>query len=66
MSIRAFTKIKVKVDVKPAVEGFVFRLHYRYTYLFFMIATLLSSLYGLVGECGTLLSYPLLWLYGFE
>lgn len=50
MSVSAFAKIKVKVDVKPVVEGFVFRLHYRYTYLFFMIATLLSSLYGLVGK----------------
>ncbi|KAG0694866.1 Innexin inx2 [Chionoecetes opilio] len=50
MSLSSLGKIKVKIDVKPVVENIVFRLHYRYTYFAFMTATLLSSLYGIVGS----------------
>nr|XP_045616203.1 innexin inx2-like isoform X2 [Procambarus clarkii] len=50
MVFRAVSIIKVKVEVKPVVESLAFRLHYRYTYLLYMLATLLSSLYDTVGK----------------
>ncbi|XP_053634750.2 innexin inx2-like [Cherax quadricarinatus] len=50
MAFRALTKIKVKVDVKPVMENLVFRLHYRYTYIIYMVCMILSTLYGIIGK----------------
>ncbi|XP_042204653.1 innexin inx2-like [Homarus americanus] len=50
MAFRSLTKIKIKVDMKPVVENLVFRLHYRYTNVIYMVSVLLATLYGLVGK----------------
>ncbi|KAK8380262.1 hypothetical protein O3P69_016703 [Scylla paramamosain] len=36
--------------IKPVVDNLVFRLHYRYTYIFFLAATLLTTLYDAIGD----------------
>lgn len=46
--------VKVKVDLKPVVDNLVFKLHYRYTYIFFLVATALATLYDVIGESSTI------------
>lgn len=50
MVFRALSKVKVKVDLKPTVDNVVFRLHYRYTYMIFMVSMLLATLYDNIGK----------------
>lgn len=50
MVFRALSKVKIKVDLKPKVDSFVFRLHYRYTYAIFMVSMLLATLYDAIGK----------------
>lgn len=49
MVYKAISKIKVKVDLKPKVDNLVFRLHYRYTYIIYMVSMLLTTLYDAIG-----------------
>ncbi|XP_042203530.1 innexin inx2-like [Homarus americanus] len=56
MAFRAISSIKVKVELKPVVDNMVFRLHYRYTYIIYMVSMLLCTLYDAIGnkiECMT-------------
>ncbi|XP_068235264.1 innexin inx2-like [Palaemon carinicauda] len=50
MIYSTLSSIKLKVDLRPKVDSFVFLLHYRYTNLIFMVSALLSTLYDAVGK----------------
>ncbi|KAG0694865.1 Innexin inx2 [Chionoecetes opilio] len=50
MMLRAVSSIKVKVELKPVVDNFVFMLHYRYTYIIYIMATFLTTLYDAIGD----------------
>lgn len=47
---KAFSALKVKGEFKPRVDNVVFRLHYRYTFILFMMGATLSTLYDVVGD----------------
>ena len=47
-----FSKLKdckVKYEHKPRVDNLIFRLHYRYTVAFFLVAAVLTTLTELFG-----------------
>lgn len=50
MVFSALSAVKIKVEVKPVVDNFVFRLHYKYTYTIFMVSMLLATLYDAIGN----------------
>ncbi|KAK7079092.1 hypothetical protein SK128_007327 [Halocaridina rubra] len=50
MAFRALSKVKLKVEVKPVVDSFAFRLHYKYTLLIFLVSAFLATAYDLVGK----------------
>ena len=52
MRIQSFplVKVEVKMDLKPVVDNWVFKLHYRYTYYVFMIGAMLATFYASSGE----------------
>ncbi|KAK3854890.1 hypothetical protein Pcinc_038670 [Petrolisthes cinctipes] len=50
MVFKAISSIKIKVQLKPVVDNLVFRLHYRYTYVIFMVSCLLATLYDTIGD----------------
>ncbi|KAF2358625.1 Innexin [Trinorchestia longiramus] len=40
----------MKAEYKPRADNLVFRLHYRFTFMVFMVAAMLSTLYDVIGE----------------
>ena len=50
MLMKALSEVRVKVEVKPGVDNLVFRLHYRYSYIVFLAAALLATLYDAIGK----------------
>ncbi|XP_063590157.1 innexin inx2-like [Penaeus indicus] len=47
---KALSDVKLKAEVKPTVDNIMCRLHYRYTYLQYMVFVLLCTLYDAIGE----------------
>lgn len=50
MLYKALSTVKLKVEFKPVVDNFVFRLHYKYTYTIFMVCVVLTTVYDIVGK----------------
>ena len=50
MKFGLFADFNLKVKFKPEIDNFVFRLHYRFTYVFFMASVVLTTLYDVVGK----------------
>ena len=50
MLLGAISQVKVKVELKPVVDNIMFRLHYRYTYIFFLVGAMLATLYDAIGN----------------
>lgn len=48
--LKVISQVKVKVELKPVVDNLVFKLHYRYTYIIYVVATLLTTLYDAIGK----------------
>lgn len=50
MVFKVLSEVKLKAEVKPTVDNFMCRLHYRYTYIQYMVFVLLCTFYDAIGE----------------
>nr|XP_027217939.1 innexin inx2-like [Penaeus vannamei] len=50
MVFKVLSEVKLKAEVKPTVDNLMCRLHYRYTYIQYMVFVLLCTFYDAIGE----------------